>query len=146
MQELEQVRKLYKNIEKISRAILVIFIVAVVTFFILLLSGCGHNAVNYSDGVGFETICRPDTGNFGFVFRYGKILSVTARENTEVEMAGSGQGGATAKDNTQASTSSSSNVKVKIGRQITGYYVDALKAGAKAEKLDTYLIGDDKAK
>lgn len=144
MQELDHVKKLYKDIEKISRAILVIFIVAVITFFILLLSGCGHNAVNYSDGVGFETICRPDTGNFGFVFRYGKILSVTARENTEVEMAGDGKGGASAKDNTQASTSSSINVKIKIGRQITGYYVDALKAGAKAEKLDNYLTTTEK--
>ena len=105
----------------------------------LIVTGCGHNSVNYSDGVGFETTFRPDTGNFGFVFRYGKILSVAARENTEVEMTGDGQGTATGQ--TAGSASSSGSVKVKIGRQITGYYVDAMKAGATQEKLAAYLDG-----
>lgn len=100
-------------------------------------SGCGHNAINYSDGIGFETTIRPDSGNFGFVFRYGKILSVAARENTEVEMTGDGQGTATGQ--TSGSASSSGSVKVKIGRQITGYYVDALTAGATPEQLEAYL-------
>lgn len=115
---------------------LVIISAAVTAVF---LAGCGHNAVNYSDGVGFETTFRPDSGNFGFVFRYGKILSVAARENTEVEMTGEGQGTATGQ--TSGSASSSGSVKVKIGRQITGYYVDALKAGATAEKVNAYLDG-----
>lgn len=115
---------------------LVIITAAVAAVF---LAGCGHNAVNYSDGVGFETTFRPDSGNFGFVFRYGKILSVAARENTEVEMTGEGQGTATGQ--TSGSASSSGSVKVKIGRQITGYYVDALKAGATPEKVNAYLDG-----
>lgn len=99
-------------------------------------AGCGHNVVSYSDGIGFETTMRPDTGNFGITFRYGKILSVTARENTEVEMTGEGNGTATGE--TAGSASSSGNVKVKIGKQITGYYVDALNAGATPEQLDEY--------
>ena len=57
-------------------------------FFILIscvfLTGCGHNSIQYSDGIGFETTFRPDSGNFGFVFRYGKILSAVVRENTQI--------------------------------------------------------------
>lgn len=104
---------------------------------LLILTGCSHNSVQYSDGIGFETTFRPDSGNFGFVFRYGKILSVAARENTSVEMTGEGQGSATGE--TSGSASSSGSVKVKIGKQITGYYVDALTAGATPEQLNTYL-------
>ena len=106
-----------------------------------MITGCSHNVVTYSDGVGFETTMRPDTGNFGITFRYGKIMSVTARENTEVEMQGAGNGGA---NNATASTASANgSVKVKIGKQITGYYVDAIKAGATPNQLDAY-IGDSK--
>lgn len=102
-----------------------------------LFSGCSHNVVNYSDGVGFETTMRPDTGNFGLTFRYGKILSVTARENTEVEMTGAGKaGGGESSDSANASADGS--VKVKVGKQITGYYVDAIKAGATPEQLNNY--------
>ena len=100
----------------------------------LTLAGCGHNVFNYSDGVGLETTFRPDSGNFGITFRYGKILSVVARENTEVEMTGEGQGAGNA-ENKNSTASSSSSVKIKVGNQINGYTVDALKAGAKLENL-----------
>lgn len=108
--------------------------------FILVMGafGCSHNVVTYSDGVGFETTMRPDTGNFGITFRYGKILSVTARENTEVEMTGEGAAGSGGENATSTNASSAGSVKVKIGNQITGYYVDALKAGATPEQLDEY--------
>jgi hypothetical protein len=107
----------------------------VATLLLVMLCGCGHNAIQYSDGIGFETTFRPDTGNFGINFRYGKILSVAVRENTEVEMTGDGKGGSET-DKTNASASGS--VKIKVGKQITGYYVDALKAGAKTDDLTTY--------
>lgn len=98
-------------------------------------AGCSHNVVSYSDGIGFETSMRPDSGNFGVTLRYGKILSVTARENTEIYMTGTGEGGSA---DEQAETRSDSEVKIKIGPQITGYYVDALEAGATAEELNMY--------
>ena len=103
-----------------------------------MLAGCGHNAINYSDGIGLETTFRPDSGNFGVTFRYGKILSVVARENTEVEMTGEGQGAGDT-DGKNGNASSSGSVKIKIGQQITGYYVDALKAGATAEELKKHI-------
>ena len=112
----------------------------------LLLAGCGHNAVNYSDGIGLETTFRPDTGNFGITFRYGKILSVVARENTEVEMKGEGEGAGANGENSNTAASSTSSVKVKIGQQITGYYVDALKAGATVEELNKYLETKEQTK
>lgn len=121
----------------------------IITLFIfgallIICTGCGHNAVQYSDGIGFETVLRPDTGNFGITFRYGKILSVAARENTEVEMTGEGQGNGGTGDKATAAASSSSNVKIKIGKQITGYYVDAIKAGVTPEQLADYTKGDTK--
>lgn len=117
-----------------------LFVAIAVVFFI---AGCSHNSVQYSDGLGFETTFRPDSGNFGFVFRYGKILSAVLRENSEVEMTGDGQGGSTGEN--AASASSSGSVKVKIGKQITGYYVDAINAGASEEKLNKYLdSGNDR--
>lgn len=119
-------------------AVIAGLIIAVVA----LCTGCSHNSVQYSDGVGFETVFRPDSGNFGITFRYGKILSVAARENTEVEMTGEGQGSG---GENSGGASSSGSVKVKIGRQITGYYVDALNAGATPEQLNTYLSGENTA-
>lgn len=106
-----------------------------------MITGCSHNAITYSDGVGLETTIRPDTGTLGLNFRYGKILTAVMRENSEVDMQGAGNGGA---NNTTASTASANgSVKVKIGKQITGYYVDAIKAGATTKQLDAY-IGDSK--
>lgn len=100
----------------------------------VLAAGCSHNVVNYSDGIGIDATFRPDAGNFGITFRYGKILTATVRENTEVEMTGSAD--AAAKDT--VSTATAGGVKIKVGRQITGYMVDALAAGVTVEQLQKY--------
>lgn len=104
-------------------------------------AGCSHNSITYSDGVGFETTLRPDTGNFGVLFRYGKILSVVARENTEVEMTGAGNGSSGDKS-AAANAAADGSVKVRIGSQVTGYFVDAIKAGATFEQLEKHLKKD----
>lgn len=106
----------------------------------LSLVGCSHNSINYSDGIGFETTFRPDSGNFGFTFRYGKILSAVLRENSEIEMNGTNH----VDSNSNTNVNTDGNVKINIGKQITGYYVDALKAGANQEKLNEYLESDKK--
>lgn len=97
----------------------------------LTLSGCSHNILTYGDGIAFETTVRPDSGNFGIILRYGKILSVCARENTAVEMTGEGGNGGSGTD----SASATASVKMTVGPQITGYYVDAIEAGADPESL-----------
>lgn len=104
----------------------------------LTLAGCSHNVVTYSDGVGLETTMRPDSGNFGITFRYGKILNVTARENTEVKMTGTGKEG----NGAAASTNASANgeVHVKIGKQWNGYLKDSIASGKlSAELVESYF-------
>ncbi len=102
-----------------------------------VLTGCSHNTVSYGDGIMLETTLNPEAYAFGISFRYGKILTACLRENAELEMQGAGSGNA-GTDGKTAGAQSSGSVKVKVGPQITGYYVDALKAGAKPEEMVKY--------
>lgn len=106
----------------------------------LFIAGCGHNTVAYGDGIMLETTINPETYAFGVSLRYGKILTACVRENTEIEMTGGNDtsGGAGEEKSGSTAAKTEASVKLKIGRQITGYYVDALAAGAKAEELDAY--------
>ena len=56
--------------------------------------------------------------------------------------AGSGNAGTGKETTNSTGASSTGTVKLKIGRQITGYYVDALKAGATAEDVRKYTEPD----
>ena len=112
---------------------------------VFMLAGCGHNTVSYGDGIMFETTINPETYAFGVSLRYGKILTACVRENTEVEMQGAGSGNASPGGEQSAGASSTGKVKFKIGRQITGYYVDAIKAGATPEQLDKYTATTEKS-
>ena len=108
------------------------------------LAGCGHNTVAYGDGIMLETTINPETYAFGVSLRYGKILTACVRENAEIAMTGGNDtaGG----DKTATSAKTEASVTVKIGKQITGYYVDAVKAGAKPEELDKYAASPAAAK
>ena len=53
-----------------------------------LLSGCGHNVIQYGDGLGFDASLNPENYTVGFNLRYGKILSAVTRDNVEIEMTG----------------------------------------------------------
>ena len=104
----------------------------------LTLAGCSHNCVSYGDGIMLETTINPETYAFGVSLRYGKILTACVRENVELKMQGAGQGNAGTGTDSTTGASSTGTVTLKVGRQITGYYVDAVAAGAKAEDLDKY--------
>ena len=104
-------------------------IIAAAVLVVIIGAGCGHNVVTYGDGIQLEAGWIPDQYKVSACFRYGKILSICVRENAEIEMQGAGSGNAGA-DAKQAGAQSTGSVKVKIGPQVTGYYVDALKAGA----------------
>jgi len=125
-------RKAYR----VAKAVLLLFGLLV----LVLVAGCGHNTVSYGDGVMLETTVNPESYAFGVSFRYGKILTACVRENAEVEMqgAGSGSAGTGGETGNAAGASGTGTVKLRIGKQITGYYVDALKAGASREELDAY--------
>ena len=104
-----------------------------------VLTGCGHNTVSYGDGIMLETTLNPESCAFGISFRYGKILTACVRENAELEMQGTGSGTAGTGDGGGSSgANGSGSVKLKVGRQITGYYVDALEAGAKPGEVAKY--------
>ena len=116
----------------------------------VIMTGCGHNVINYGDGVGFDAGINPENGTFSFNLRYGKILSAVTRDNVEIEMNGAvaANGGMTTSGkpsaegqtagipgNGNVGINTDGALKVKIGRQINGYTVDAIKAGADSQKI-----------
>lgn len=117
------------------------FIVLAAVFAMIASSGCSHNCVTYSDGIGFDTTINPQTYTFGLNFRYGKILSVVARENTEFQLSGKGgiDSAVVGQSANSPAAQSDAAIKLKIGRQITGYYVDAITAGATPKQLKDYI-------
>ena len=126
-----------RKVYDVGKAVLILFGLLALA----LLTGCGHNTVSYGDGIMLETTVNPETYAFGVSLRYGKILTACVREQTEIEMQGGNNttGGGSEKGSTAAKTEAS--VKVKVGKQITGYYVDAIKAGATPKQLDEYTDG-----
>ena len=110
--------------------VLVVAVIATVLF-----AGCGHNAITYGDGVGFDAGINPENFTMSFNLRYGKILSAVVRDNAEIELTGkadaTGEGGTTGK----AGVATDGNLKIKIGRQINGAAVDLVEAGADADKV-----------
>lgn len=108
-----------------------LFILASAAFAALLSAGCGHNAVQYSDGIGLEIGFVPDQYQVAVNFRYGKILSAVVKEKAEVTLESNGglaYGGTSPQaTDTQAVT----RLTMKTGDQITGYAVELEEAKAK---------------
>ena len=53
-----------------------------------LLTGCGHNSIQYGDGVGFDFGINPENWTASMNLRYGKILTAVTRDNVEIELSG----------------------------------------------------------
>ena len=102
-----------------------------------MLTGCGHNSIQYGDGVGFDFGINPENWTASMNLRYGKILTAVTRDNVEIELSGNAsadtQTGAEKTALTNVGTDG--NLKIKIGRQINGAAVDLVKAGASADKV-----------
>lgn len=113
---------------------------------LIVCSGCGHNAITYGDGVHTSIGYNPEQATLNATFMYGKILNAVTRDNVEIEMNGKAAGDVSATANkadgasspVSAGTSTDGSLRVKIGRQINGAYVDALEAGAKPEELEKF--------
>ena len=127
--------------KKTKKMLETIGVIVVLAMLAVALCGCSHNAVSYGDGLMMETTINPESYAFGVSLRWGKILTVAARENTEVEMTG-GSSGSAGSGTGDTGAKSEASVRVKVGPQITGYYVDAVAAGAKPEELKEYVDGD----
>ena len=103
----------------------------------VVLAGCGHNAVTYGDGIGFDAGINPENCTASFNLRYGKILSAVTRDNVEIELSGNSSG----TGEKSGGVKTDGNLKIRIGRQINGAAVDAIKAGADPEKVIKALTG-----
>ncbi len=112
-----------------------LFLIGAVVLAAGLLTGCSHNVIQYSDGIGFDAGINPENFTASFNLRYGKILSAVTRDNVELELTGKAKADGTAGEAGTANASTDGNLKVKIGRQINGYAVDLVEAGADAEKV-----------
>ena len=111
------------------------FIVATTFLVVILLSGCGHNAITYGDGVGFDVGINPENFTMSVNLRHGKILSAVVRDNTEIELSGNASANGGNDSSEKASIATDGNLKIKIGRQINGAAVDIVEAGANSDKV-----------
>ena len=107
-------------------------VITLALFTMLILTSCGHNAIQFSKGIGFDAGFDTEHMTARVNLRYGEILSVACRDNIEVEVATGVKGG---QEQAQASTETDSSLKIKIGQQINGYFVEAIEAGADAKDL-----------
>lgn len=112
-----------------------------------LLAGCGHNAIQYGDGLGFDAGINPENYTLSLNLRYGKILSAVTRDNVEIEVTGKtdANGASGAEKSGNAAVNTDGTLKIKIGRQINGAAVDLVKAGADADKVVDALTKADAA-
>ena len=111
------------------------FVVVMAVFAIIVLSGCGHNAITYGDGVGFDVGINPENFTMSVNLRHGKSLSAVVRDNTEIELSGNASANGGNDSSEKASIATDGNLKIKIGRQINGAAVDIVEAGADADKV-----------
>jgi hypothetical protein len=93
---------------------------------LLTLTGCGHNIITYSDGIGLETTANPETFTFGLNFRYGKIFTATVKEKTDVNL----EAGMSQESGTNSKTGLETKLSLKTGDQVTGYTVELEKVKA----------------
>ena len=114
-------------------------ILVIATVAALILTGCGHNAIVYSDGIGVQFGVDPEHFSASFNLRYGKILTAAVRDVTELEMKGEAQGGTETAAPANASATTQSGVSFKIGRQVNGYARELIEAGATAEQIRALL-------
>lgn len=121
--------------------ILAIFAIA---FVAVLTTGCGHNMVVYSDGVGLDTTINPETYTFGLNFRYGKIIQATVKDNTKIQLAANGTlnnaVGSSGSTSQTTGVQAPAELTIETGNQVTGYEVDLVKAlSANPEAMKVWL-------
>jgi hypothetical protein len=102
-----------------------------------LLSGCGHNSVIYSNGIGVDVGVDPEHFMASFTLRYGKTLTAVTRDNVEIELAGKADvdGIPSGEKKSDGKVGTDDTLRIKIGRQINGYAVNLVEAGADAQKV-----------
>ena len=114
------------------RLIHFICFVAVCTALLGTLCACGHNAVTFGKGVGFEAGFDPEHMTGRVELLYGEMLNVAARDNLEITLETDVEG---SQETAAASAKTGTALRIKVGPQINGYFVDAVNAGATADQI-----------
>ena len=96
------------------------------------LCSCGHNAVTFGKGVGFEAGFDPEHMTGRVELLYGEMLNVAARDNLEITLETDVEGG---QETAAASAKTGTALRIKVGPQVNGYFVDAVSAGATADQI-----------
>ena len=93
--------------------------------------------MTYGDGIGFDMGVDPEHFSASFTLRYGKTMTAVTRDNVEIEMAGKADmnGVPSTEKKSDGKVATDGNLRIKIGRQINGYAVDLVEAGADAQKV-----------
>lgn len=112
------------------------FISAIRAFFVaiafVMLTGCGHNAVTFGKGVGFEAGFDPEHMTGRVELLYGEMLNIAARDNLEIELQTDIEGGS---ESATAAAKTGTALHIKVGPQVNGYFVEAIEAGATADQI-----------
>jgi len=121
-----------------------LFIIGAAVFATVFLCSCGHNVIQYGDGLGFDCGINPENYTASFNLRYGKILSAVTRDNVEIEVTGKtdANGDAGPAKSGSAAVATDGSLKIKIGRQLNGAAADLVKAGADPDKVLEVLVQD----
>lgn len=99
-----------------------------------MLAACGHNAVTFGKGVGFEAGFDPEHMTGRVELLYGEMLNIAARDNFEISLKTDVEGGQDSAAS-PASAKTGTELRITFGQQINGYTVDAIKAGADPQSL-----------
>ena len=112
----------------------VLFVMCLALIVIMLLTGCGHNAVVHSKGLGVETTLNPETFTFGVCVRYGEITTIAVKEKSEVSLESGLKQESKLDSVTEkaaaTTTGLDTKLSVKTGDQATGYTVELEKIKA----------------
>ena len=97
-----------------------------------MLCSCGHNAIIFDKGFGLHAGFDPEHFSADVRFAYGEALTLAARDNLEIELVTDVEGG---QEQSTADVKTGSRLKIRIGEQVNGYFVNALETGATADQI-----------
>ena len=97
-----------------------------------MLCSCGHNAIVFGKGFGLRAGFDPEHMSADVSFIYGEQLTLAARDNLEIELVTDVEGG---QEQSTADVKTGSRLKIRIGEQVNGYFVNALETGATADQI-----------
>lgn len=111
-----------------------LLLVAVAALAVIAFAGCAHNIGTAFSGKVLNLGYDPELNKVGIQYYDGVLITGLNRENSSDELNFTD----TLKNADKGETTSTFKYKHQTGKQISGYYVEALEAGAKAEDLDKY--------